>query len=103
MGSSGGHRKLPGGSDDFSLQTNTHCIIIYTSSWVGWDVTALLLVSTVTVLIIRHMMIVFGYVPGLQGDSVCGIFPSLKRTMSRVELILFNNEFLASPVIELLC
>ena len=32
MGSSGGHRKLPGGSDDFSLQTNRHCIIIYISS-----------------------------------------------------------------------
>ena len=27
----GGHRRLPGGSDDFSLQTNTHCIIIYLS------------------------------------------------------------------------
>ena len=26
MGSSGGHRKLPGGSDDFSLQTNRHTL-----------------------------------------------------------------------------
>ena len=32
MGSSGGHRKLPGGSDDFcDTQTNRHCIIIYIS------------------------------------------------------------------------
>ena len=26
MGSSGGHRKLPGGSDDFSWQTDTHTL-----------------------------------------------------------------------------
>ena len=31
-GGSGGYRRLPGGSDDFSLQTHTHCIIIYISS-----------------------------------------------------------------------
>ena len=31
MGSSGGHRKLPGGSDHFSLHTDKHCIIIYIS------------------------------------------------------------------------
>ena len=32
MGSSGGHRKLPGGSDHFSWHTDKHCIIIYISS-----------------------------------------------------------------------
>ena len=32
MGSSGGHRKLPGGSDDFrDTQRNRHCVIIYIS------------------------------------------------------------------------
>ena len=31
MGSSGGHRKLPGGSDHFSWHTDKHCIIIYIS------------------------------------------------------------------------
>ena len=32
MGGSGGYRRLPGGSDDFSWQTNRHFIIIYISS-----------------------------------------------------------------------
>ena len=32
MGGSGGYRRLPGGSDHFSLQTDTHFIIIYISS-----------------------------------------------------------------------
>ena len=31
-GGSGGYRRLPGGSDDFSLQTDRHFIIIYISS-----------------------------------------------------------------------
>ena len=31
MGGSGGYRRLPGGSDDFSLQTDRHFIIIYIS------------------------------------------------------------------------
>ena len=32
MGGSSGYRRLTGGSDDFSLQTDKHCIIIYISS-----------------------------------------------------------------------
>ena len=32
MGGSGGYRRLTGGSDDFSLHTNTHFIITYISS-----------------------------------------------------------------------
>ena len=32
MGGSGGYRRLPGGSDHFSLQTDTHFIIIYISA-----------------------------------------------------------------------
>ena len=32
MGGSGGYRRLTGGSDDFSLQTHRHFIIIYISS-----------------------------------------------------------------------
>ena len=35
MGSSGGHRKLPGGSDHFSWHTDKHCIIIYISATVA--------------------------------------------------------------------
>ena len=36
MGGSGGYRRLPGGSDDFSLQTNRQTlIIIYISSSLG--------------------------------------------------------------------
>ena len=31
MGGPGGYRRLTGGSDDFSLQTNTHCLVIYLS------------------------------------------------------------------------
>ena len=31
-GGSGGYRRLPGGIDDYSLQTHTHCNIIYISS-----------------------------------------------------------------------
>ena len=38
MGSSGGHRKLPGGSDHFSWHTDKHCIIIYISS--SWALSA---------------------------------------------------------------
>ena len=40
MGGSGGYRRLTGGSDDFLLQTNTHCIIIYispSSKKEGWS------------------------------------------------------------------
>ena len=37
MGGSGGYRRLPGGSDDFSLQTDRHFIIIYLSSGGEWD------------------------------------------------------------------
>ena len=33
MGGSGGYRRLPGGSAHFSLQTDTHFIIIYISSF----------------------------------------------------------------------
>ena len=32
QGVMGGYRRLPGGSDHFSLQTDTHFIIIYISS-----------------------------------------------------------------------
>ena len=38
MGGSGGYRRLPGGSDDFSWHTNRHCIIIYISSSLSWRV-----------------------------------------------------------------
>ena len=47
----------------------THILLIILIM-VGWDIAALLLVFTVTVLIILHMMIGFGYVSGLQGGSV---------------------------------
>ena len=40
MGGSGGYRKLPGGSDHFSWQTDRHFIIMYisssTSTWSGF-------------------------------------------------------------------
>ena len=41
MGGSGGYRRLPGGSDHFSLQTHRHCIIIYISQPSSWPLTIL--------------------------------------------------------------
>ena len=37
LGGSGGYRRLPGGSAHFSLQTNTHFIIIYISPLISLD------------------------------------------------------------------
>ena len=52
-GGSGGYRRLPGGCDDFSLQTHTHCIIIYISS----------LSNIIIIIIVMIIMVQPGRVP----------------------------------------
>ena len=65
MGGSGGYRRLPGGSAHFSLQTDTHFIIIYISSF-----------SLLSLLVLQatlfHVNIIIIIAPALQSISLSG-------------------------------